>query len=986
MQGLGDGFMDVMHNAILDQDKAYIIIDLTNSLWNIILTLAVGVLVGLALAAIVYLTAGVAVPFIVGAFGGTVSAVSSGLIATVFIGGAVVGGAVFNSNVLPDDLVLPLYSITPEDIFSGEMPVFDVDFFNPNTQKKDRKMGTNAVSKEDLGGEGEWVKWDSKTVAADIKAKYGIDVEESDLDFTTHVAQGETEARYIGSSDDESENDKNEKEKENENEDEKTQTDYFIVYRQYEGGSAGAADGDGGAQYYVTSKKSTDVSRYQSIAYQLRPTIAKWYIALRNIAIVGSLSVLIYIAIRIIISSSSSDKSKYKQRLYDWVVSLMLIFIMHYIMAGSNLFVEKVSGLLNSVQKAAFAPVIVLKDDQVDKVKKALEDNKDMLIEYKILSPEGKIDDLFTIEDGKNVLLWPTNLMGFVRLKSQLVKEENSFTYAGYTIMFGALVIMTFTFAFTYFKRIIALAFLTMIAPFVAMTYALDKLKDGSAQGFNNWFKEYMVNLIIQPIHLLLYTVLVSSALELAELNPIYGIVALAFMMPAEKLVRRLFGVSATETQGLLAGPAGAALVMTGLNRVLGHRPPPPINKGAGNGANNAKSEKIRQTESLDTNQIFKTDGIQNNSKTPADKYKENENKNRNIDAIGKARNNSNIEENNMNDAQRRAWMQEYEAEEAALLATNNTNPNANIEENKINEAQKQYEAKKAAALLATNNTNPNASIDKQSPNQTEAQEKKKIKWPEPMRKIGNGVRRGMKYYGRGLGKNIANGINNGQIGRRAVRFAAGTATAALAGGVGLAAGVASGDLSKAGQYAAGAALGGYKLGSSTFNSSTEALNVPNAEEYFKRGYMGDEEYEKREAEKQIKRLKKEKMNDEFIRDFSLLTDMKEDEAKEYLEKDNFLEEGLRYGFSDANEFAAAKVAKEQAPSQEQAFAKTKLVKSMGSDINKFENDKEGKDNFMNSLKDRYRANGLTDEKELDTQTKILYKDLSKISKTLYKR
>ena len=40
----------------------------------------------------------------------------------------------------------------------------------------------------------------------------------------------------------------------------------------------------------------------------------------------------------------------------------------------------------------------------------------------------------------------------------------------------------------------------------------------------------------------------------------------------------------------------------------------------------------------------------------------------------------------------------------------------------------------------------------------------------------------------------------------------------------------------------------------------------------------------------------------------------------------------------------------------------------------------------MNSLKDRYRANGLTDEKELDTQTKILYKDLSKISKTLYKR
>ena len=47
-----------------------------------------------------------------------------------------------------------------------------------------------------------------------------------------------------------------------------------------------------------------------------------------------------------------------------------------------------------------------------------------------------------------------------------------------------------------------------MIAPFVALTYPIDKLNDGQAQGFNKWLKEYIFNLLIQPMHLLLYTIL----------------------------------------------------------------------------------------------------------------------------------------------------------------------------------------------------------------------------------------------------------------------------------------------------------------------------------------------------------------------------------------------------------------------------------------------------------------------------------------------
>ena len=52
------------------------------------------------------------------------------------------------------------------------------------------------------------------------------------------------------------------------------------------------------------------------------------------------------------------------------------------------------------------------------------------------------------------------------------------------------------------------MSFFTMIAPLVALTYPVDKVKDGKAQAFDMWFKEYIFNLLIQPMHLILYTIL----------------------------------------------------------------------------------------------------------------------------------------------------------------------------------------------------------------------------------------------------------------------------------------------------------------------------------------------------------------------------------------------------------------------------------------------------------------------------------------------
>lgn len=94
-------------------------------------------------------------------------------------------------------------------------------------------------------------------------------------------------------------------------------------------------------------EKEYALSTDGSAISELRTIIASWYVTLRTIAVVGLLSVLIYIGIKIIISSTSQDRAKYKQRLVDWIVAFCLLFFMHYIMAVAVNVIEKVNDMLD---------------------------------------------------------------------------------------------------------------------------------------------------------------------------------------------------------------------------------------------------------------------------------------------------------------------------------------------------------------------------------------------------------------------------------------------------------------------------------------------------------------------------------------------------------------------------------------------------------------------------------------------------------------
>ena len=294
-------------------------------------------------------------------------------------------------------------------------------------------------------------------------------------------------------------------------------------------------------QYYDTSSENSDGSKGdKAVSYmikgrtELRDTVAGWYYALRNLAIIALLSILVYVGIRMIISTLSQDKAKYKMMLKDWLVALCLVMVMHYIMIATlNITSDITQAIGTSGQNTSLMEKIMRKIDIINDSTE--EDNVCYIDENNNPTTEGN-GELHTIGDA---FAYELVLLGVI----------------GYTLIF----------AFKYLIRMITIIFLILVAPITAITYPIDKISDGKAQAFNMWFQEFLYEVIIQPFHLLIYVVLVGSATTLADTNWLYSIMCFAVMIPAEKFIKQMFGFKdkLSSPLGAFAGGAVASQLMS---------------------------------------------------------------------------------------------------------------------------------------------------------------------------------------------------------------------------------------------------------------------------------------------------------------------------------------------------------------------------------------------------------------------------------------
>ena len=102
-------------------------------------------------------------------------------------------------------------------------------------------------------------------------------------------------------------------------------------------------------EYTSVTNSNEAKKEAQSFASVVAPTIATWYRAFRNLAIVGLLIVLVYTGIRIVIGSTAGEKAKHKERIQDWLVAFCLVFFMHFIMAAIMGFTDALINLFNNL-------------------------------------------------------------------------------------------------------------------------------------------------------------------------------------------------------------------------------------------------------------------------------------------------------------------------------------------------------------------------------------------------------------------------------------------------------------------------------------------------------------------------------------------------------------------------------------------------------------------------------------------------------------
>ena len=229
----------------------------------------------------------------------------------------------------------------------------------------------------------------------------------------------------------------------------------------------------------------------------IQENIATWYIAIRNIAITILVIVAMYIAIRMLLATTSEKKAQYKEILIYWVQSLALIFVLHYIMIG----------------------IIAINDALVKALYKAGEQ----------------------VVAGKNNDIMETLFVNALKAIKITTSVANTFAYM-------VLCVVTIMFFISYLKRMMTIAFLITIAPLVTVTYSIDKIGDGKSQALNAWLKEFSYTILIQPFHCITYLALGSIGTKLLTRNDNFadifiGIYFLSFILQSENIVRGIFGI-----------------------------------------------------------------------------------------------------------------------------------------------------------------------------------------------------------------------------------------------------------------------------------------------------------------------------------------------------------------------------------------------------------------------------------------------------------
>lgn len=278
-------------------------------------------------------------------------------------------------------------------------------------------------------------------------------------------------------------------------------------------------------KYKLLDVNIFDITTESNMINTMRISISQWFYVMRNFSAAILLCILIYVGIKMSLSTIAEDKAKYKQMFGDWLVSLILIFLLQYL----AIFVIYCNNAIVNFLNDAF--------EQAE-----LSDAVDQIFSKSLLG------------------------MGLNSIMAFFVYVMISF--------------QTMFFLIAYINRMLKVSFLIIISPLISITYSIDKMNDGKAQALNKWLKEFVYTILIQPFHCIMYLTFVNTAVALLVnsssesailtddnqiITGVLAILCLKFINEGEKIVRKIFDFQDNNSSTSMV--AGTAMAMAFANK-----------------------------------------------------------------------------------------------------------------------------------------------------------------------------------------------------------------------------------------------------------------------------------------------------------------------------------------------------------------------------------------------------------------------------------
>ncbi len=268
----------------------------------------------------------------------------------------------------------------------------------------------------------------------------------------------------------------------------------------------------------------------------LSKTVNDWYSIFRKFAIVVYMVLLVYMGVRIVLSSTGKNMAMYKNLFMYWCIGVAILFLYPYAMKYT---IELNNTFVQMVENSKFA-ILGSNSSGLD------------------TTVEGeKVDDLLTIDFDANPFGTPAN--GSTDYMAVIANEANSSLRIAIALTYLVLTWQLLTMIVYYYKRVFTIALLIVIFPLVAASFVIDRVADGKSQAFSKWNKEFMLNVLIQSFHAIVY-VFVCGTVEVtlgsgsdATMDYILILTGITFMFTGEEIIKKIFTQGESSTTKSLA-------------------------------------------------------------------------------------------------------------------------------------------------------------------------------------------------------------------------------------------------------------------------------------------------------------------------------------------------------------------------------------------------------------------------------------------------